>query len=171
MALKEIKWIENQMKKLLEPHFDLDVWKTSACLMLDSIFGENNHRTRQLVELDNMFNSWSLRDAVGNESYEERNKRMAAEILQSALDELEMVGLPKKNATFDGLLSELLMTIFDELKGSQIRRLKQIVAADIPKEEKKRQVSEILRETGDENDILTKLLLHPSLEKLLKSGQ
>ena len=65
-------------------------------------------------------------------------------------------------ATFDGLLSELLMTIFDELKGSQIRRLKQIVAADMPKEEKKRQVSEILRETDDENDILTKLLLHPS---------
>jgi hypothetical protein len=171
MVLKEIKWIENQMKKLQEPHFDLDVWKTSACLMLDSIFGANNHRTKQLEQLDNMFNSWSLRDAVGNESYNDRNRRMAAEILQSAKEELEIVGLKRKNTEFSYLLDELLTSIFDELKGSQVRNLKQIMVADLPKEEKKRQVSDILRETGDENLILTKLLLHPSLEELLKKEE
>jgi len=170
MAHNEIKWIENQMKKLHEPNFDLDVWKTSACLMLDGIFGVNNSRSKQLLDLDNKFNSWSLRDAVGNESYLERNKRTAAEILQSAMDELETVGKPKKNVTSDHQVLELLNAIFDELKGSQVRNLKQVLQTEMTPEEKKRRISDILREAGDENYLLTKLLLHPYIVELLKHG-
>lgn len=170
MAHNEIKWIENQMKKLHEPHFDLDVWKTSACLMLDGIFGANNPRSKQLLDLDNTFNSWSLRDAVGNESYLERNKRMAAEILQSAMDELEILGKPEKNRTSHQQMNDLLNTIFDELKGSQVRILKQVLQTEMNHEEKKRQISDILREAGDENYLLTKLLLHPYIVELLKNG-
>ena len=49
MALKEIKWIENQLNKLQSPDLDLNVWKASACLMLDSIFGTDNFRSKQRI--------------------------------------------------------------------------------------------------------------------------
>lgn len=170
MALKEIKWIENQMEKLNAPDFDIDAWKSSACLMLDGIFGEGNHRSSQLAKLDNRFNSWSLRDATGNESYEERNQRMATEILQSAIDELEISGITKKNNEVEQVLNELLTIIFDEMKGTQVKKLKMVLTLNLPVEEKKRQVADIMREAGDGNNILTHLLLHQAIGELLKKG-
>jgi len=168
MALKEIKWIENQLNKLQSPDLDLNVWKASACLMLDSIFGTDNFRSKQIEALSNKFNSWSLRDATGNESYEERNQRMAAEILQSAIDELEMMGLPKKDDQVEKLLKELLTIIFDELKGNQVKKLRQIITADLPTDDKKRQLSDILREAGGGDSILINLMLHPAIGEMLK---
>lgn len=170
MTHKAIKWIENQLKKLESPDFDFEVWETSTCLMLDTLFGNDNPFSQRLLNLDNTFNSWSLRDATGNESYEERSKKMAAEILQSAMDELEIMGKHEKNRIPHQQMNDLLNTIFDELKGSQVRILKQVLQTEINPEEKMRRISDILREAGNENYLLTSLLLHPYIAELLKHG-
>lgn len=169
MTHKAIKWIENQMKKLETPDFDFEVWETSTCLMLDTLFGKDNPLTQRLLNLDNTFNSWSLRDATGNESYEERSKKLATEILQSAIDEIQMLGLEDSLLGKETALNDILAIILDEMKGSQIKKLKQVFTSDTQEDEKRRQVGDIVRESGGSNTMLVNILMHPALISMLKS--
>jgi len=169
MTHKAIKWIENQMKKLETPDFDFEVWETSTCLMLDTLFGKDNPLTQRLLNLDNTFNSWSLRDATGNESYEERSKKLATELLQSAIDEIQMLGLEDSLLGKETALNDILAIILDEMKGSQIKKLKQVFTSDTQEDEKRRQVGDIVRESGGSNTMLVNILMHPALISMLKS--
>lgn len=169
MTHKAIKWIENQMKKLETPDFDFEVWETSTCLMLDTLFGKDNPLTQRLLNLDNTFNSWSLRDATGNESYEERSKKMATEILQSAIDEIQILGLEDSHLGKETALNDILAIILDEMKGSQIKKLKQVFTSDTQEDEKRRQVGDIVRESGESNTILVNILMHPALVSMIKT--
>lgn len=171
MAQKEIKLLEQQIARLSAKDFNLDSWKNYTLIILAKIFGHGNEMSRQIEQIDFKFNSWSLRDASGNESYEEGKKRQAKEILQAAIDELNVFGLPKKE---DGELSEnqineLLHFVLDELKGSQVRQLKSIILSKSSDEEKRRLVSELISEIGGNTafDVLTNMLLHPSFSKLI----
>lgn len=171
MAQKEIKLLEQQIARLSAKDFNLDSWKNYTLIILAKIFGHGNEMSRQIEQIDFKFNSWSLRDASGNESYEEGKKRQAKEILQAAIDELNVFGLPKKE---DGELSEnqikeLLQFVLDELKGSQVKQLKSIIASNNSGEEKRRLLNELVSETGGNTafDILANMLMHPAFSKLI----
>ncbi len=163
MTHKAINWFENQMIKLEASDFDFEVWETSTCLMFDTLFGKENPFTQRLLNLDNTFNSWSLRDAVGNQSYEERNRKMAAEILQSAIDRLRIDENSSIDMKSNSIVDELLAIVYDELTGNQVRTLKGLLLADHSSDEKKRQLADIFREDGISERILVRLMLVPSV--------
>jgi len=171
MAQKEIKLLEQQIARLSAKDFNLDSWKNYTLIILSKIFGSGNEMSRQIEQIDFKFNSWSLRDASGNESYEEGKKRQAKEILQAAIDELNVFGLPKKDedALSENQIKELLHFVLDELKGTQVRQLKNILTSSSTDAEKRRLVSELISEIGDNTafDVLTNMILHPAFSKLV----
>ena len=71
MSEKEIQLLEQQIEKLDTKDFDLQAWKKYTIVILARIFGNKNEKIRLVEKLDYEFSSWSLRDASGNESYEE----------------------------------------------------------------------------------------------------
>ncbi len=83
MVNKEIKLLERQIEKLSASDFDFEAWKKYSVIILSRIFGDNDEKIKQLKNIDFEFSSWSLRDASGNESYEEGSKRLATEVFKS----------------------------------------------------------------------------------------
>ena len=162
MAQKEIKLLQQQIDKLYVKDFDLEPWKKYTIVLLERIFGSDNEKIRMIKEVEFEFSSWSLRDASGNESYEEGSIKLAREILQAAIDELKAFGLPettKKDSSEESVLG-LLNFLLDELKGSEVKELKSILSSNENQQEKKRKVKEILQNLGENSayDILTNML-------------
>ena len=171
MAQKEIKLLQQQIDKLYTDDFELEPWKKYTVVLLERIFGAETEKIRMIREIDFEFSSWSLRDASGNESYEESSKKQAREILQAAIDELKIFGLPdvsKKEQSEKALLT-LLNCLLDELKGSQVKQLKVIFSSGDSSEEKKRKVKEILQSLGETGayEVLTNMLFLPEAQHIL----
>ena len=169
MVKKEIKLLQKQIEKLNDKDFDFEAWKKYSLLQLTRIFGKEDPKITQLNNIDFEFNSWSLRDASGNESYEEGSKRLAREVLQAAIDELDIYGLPHKESNVNDLINEIIGIITDELKGSQIKKLKEVLTSNESEEEKKRRIKELIEELGENSSIkiLTNILLHQKIEHYL----
>lgn len=171
MVQKEIKLLQQQIDKLYADDFELAPWKKYTVIFLERIFGAGNEKIRMINEIDFEFSSWTLRDASGNESYEERSKKEAQEILQAAIDELKTFGLPDK-ATKEATgrtLKELLNCLLDELKGSQVKQLKAVLSSDDNEEEKKRKVKDILQNLGEQGayEVLANILLLPEMQTVM----
>ena len=75
MAGKETKLLKQQIDKLSDKDFDLQGWKKYTIIILTRIFGEKSEKIRMVDKLEYEFSSWSLRDASGNESYEEGDRK------------------------------------------------------------------------------------------------
>lgn len=153
-----IKILEIQLLKTKEDTFDVDSWKKYNFQLLKRLFGSLDERLKQIENIDSEYNSWSLRDASGNESYNEKTKREAAEIIQSAIDELKLFGLGSNLA--DDTAENLKSIILDELKGSQTKLIHSILKEELSGEEKKRRISEIIDNIDNEAKslIITKIL-------------
>jgi len=111
-----------------------------------------------------------LRDASGNESYEEGSKKLASEVLKAAIDELKIYGLPDLKEDNSTIISqELLNIILDEFKGSQVKQLKSILSSGDSLTEKKRRVKEIIEEIGEYGsyDIITNILTNSTIVSLI----
>lgn len=169
MVKKEIKFLQKQIEKLDAKDFDFEAWKKYSMLQLTRIFGEKDPKISQLNKIDFEFNSWSLRDASGNESYEEGSKRLAREVLQAAIDELDIYGLPEKESDINDFITDIIGIVTDEFKGSQIKKLKVILFSNESEEEKKRRIKELLEELENNSSItiLTNVLLNPQIIRSL----
>lgn len=171
MSKKEIQLLEQQIAKLSSEDFDLEAWKKYTIIILANIFGENNIKVHQIEKLEYVFNSWALRDASGNESYEEGTKKLAREILQASIDELKTFGLPDpSNNKSDETLQKFLSILLDELKGSQVKQLKSILSSHESEEEKGRQIKEILEGLGEYSaySVLTSMVMQEEAVKLIR---
>lgn len=172
MSKKEIQLLDQQIAKLSAKDFDLEAWKKYTIIILAKIFGENNIKVHQVEKLEYVFNSWALRDASGNESYEEGTKKLAREILQASIDEIKTFGLPDPaDKKSDEILQEFLNNLLDELKGSQVKQLKSILSSSESKDEKRRLIKEILEGLGEYGaySVLTSMLMQPDAVKLMKN--
>ena len=161
MVKKEIELLNIQIKKLDADDFDFESWKKYSVIILARIFGNKDQKIKQLENIDFEFSTWSLRDASGNESYEEGSKKLAAEVLKAAIDELNIYGIPKTyNENSETNTSELLNIILDEFTGSQVKKLTKILSSRENKAEKKRRVKELVEEMGEFSsyDIITNIL-------------
>jgi len=171
MAQKEIKLLQQQIDKLYTSDFELDPWKKYTVVLLERIFGSETEKIKMIRKIDFEFSSWSLRDASGNESYEEKSKREAQEILQAAIDELKTFGLPDMSIKdqAEEALRALLNCLLDELKGAQVKQLKAILSSGESDEEKKRKVKEILQSLGETgaNEVLANMLFLPETRTVL----
>lgn len=174
MPEKEIQLLEQQIERLNAKDFDLEGWKKYTIVVLARIFGGKSEKIKLVDKLEYRFNSWSLRDASGNESYEEGTRKLAREILQAAIDELKTLGKPDLNDDKEETeqdIRDFVNLLLDELKGSQVKQLKVILKSKENKEEKKRMIKEILEGLGEYGayDVLTEMLMHPASVRLLKN--
>ncbi len=65
---KYIVLLSEQLDKLNSTTFDFTAWKKSTVLLMSSIFGVNNVRTKAIESIEYEFNSWSLRDESGTKN-------------------------------------------------------------------------------------------------------
>ncbi len=171
MVNEEIKLLNEQITKLDSKDFDFEAWKKYSLLILTRIFGGNDVKVKQLKGIEFEFNSWSLRDASGNESYEEGSKKLAKEVITAAIDELNIYGLPEqRKAGNNDISDELLTIILDEFKGSQVKELRKILNSKSNLTEKKRLIKELIEELGEFTgiEILTNILTNKRVIQSLK---
>jgi len=90
---KEIQLLKKLIEQLDDKNFNLDGWKSSAMIILARIFGENSQKLRQIEKIEYDYSSWSMRDTSGI-PYLKTCKKLGRQILETAILELEMLGLP-----------------------------------------------------------------------------
>lgn len=168
MKKEAIKLLKQQLEKIDNKDFDLESWKKYTIIILSRVFGEENQKIKQIDDLEFEYNSWSLRDASGNESYEDGTTKLAKEIIQASIDEIAAFGItePGKN-NYDQELETILNIVLDELKGSQVKQIKSIINSSDSKEEKNRLVFEIIGTLGETTvfKVITDILTHKSISR------
>jgi hypothetical protein len=171
MPEKEIQLLKTQIDKLSKKDFDLDAWKKATIIILARIFGENNLKIRQIESIEYDYSSWSLRDTTGFNTYLDSCKKLGREILQASIDELESLGLPKSEETTNEFFLIITGALQDEMKGSQVKEINQVLASGESPEIKREKILEKLKEYGSEisQDILSNILTSlPMIKKFTK---
>jgi hypothetical protein len=160
MAKKEISILKKQIERLDIKDFDLEAWKKFTIVMLARIFGDTSEKIRQIESIEYDYSSWSLRDTSGSSSYLESCKKLGRKILEASIEELEAFGLPESSGEDDKFFHIIIEALQDELKGAQMRQLKDVILKTKKEEDMKEQVREILNDydTGVPVDILTSIL-------------
>ena len=97
MKSQYIKLLKKQITKLEDDSFDLEAWKTSAITVLHRIFGEQDLRAKQIENLKIDYSSWALRDSNSNYKPIETAKLKGKEVLNTAIDEIEIFGAPENH--------------------------------------------------------------------------
>ena len=174
---KDISLLREQLAKLESSDFELKTWKSFTIIILDRIFGNNSQKIKQIEKINYDYSSWSLRDTSGSSGNKESCKKLAGEILESSIMELEnTIKSESVESEEDKIKSDLFLSINDikmifheELKGSQIKELKLILSSDDkPVEIKSRLIGKI-KEFGVNTapQILALLLLNKDISKSL----
>ncbi len=98
MKAQYINLLKKQVSKLDDESFELEAWKTSAITVLQRIFGESDLRAKQIDNLKIDYSSWALRDSNSKYKPVEIAKLKGKEILNTAIDEIEVFGAPENHA-------------------------------------------------------------------------
>lgn len=171
MALKEVTLLKQQIEKLNDKDFDLSAWKKFTIVFLSRIFGDDSPKINQIDKIESDYSSWSLRDTSGSSSNIDTSKKLAREILEAAIAEIESFGIPgKTNDTASIELINIINEILqDELKGSQYKELKKIMKSGLNSKEKRIKISEELKVFGHEaaNGILSGVLGNSKISKMI----
>jgi hypothetical protein len=171
MPDKEIQLLKTQIDKLSKKDFDLDAWKKYTIIILARIFGENSMKIKQIENIEYDYSSWSLRDTTGSNTYLDSCKKLGREILQASVDELETLGLPQSETSADEFFQVIADALKDELKGTQVKELGQILSSGDSQPEKRDKILEKLKEYGSDTsqDILSNILTSlPVIKKFIK---
>jgi len=160
MPEKEIQLLKSQIDKLTAKDFDLDAWKKSTIIILARIFGDSNLKIKQIESIEYDYSSWSLRDTTGFNTYLDSCKKLGREILQASVDEIETLGLPGTEENVDEFFLVITGALQDELKGSQVKEINQILSSGDNPEAKRDKILEKLKEYGSDisQDILSNIL-------------
>ena len=89
---KLIATLRKYEQRISDKEFDLEAWKSSAIPLISRIFGDRSGKVVQLESLKIDYSSWALRDAPSTYQPLESCKRKAKEIIQAAIDEIEIFG-------------------------------------------------------------------------------
>ncbi|MEQ8531325.1 MAG: hypothetical protein RIB86_05720, partial [Imperialibacter sp.] len=82
--------------KLNEKEFDLEAWKASAVSLFSRTFGATDPKIKQIHDLKIDYSSWALRDAPSTYHPLDSCKKLGREVVLSAIDEIELFGLPEQ---------------------------------------------------------------------------
>lgn len=99
MKSQYIKLLKKQIVKLDDEHFDLEAWKSSAISVLSRVFGKDDLRAEQIKQLKIDYSSWALRDSNANYKPVETAKLKGREILNTAVEEIEIFGVPENHSS------------------------------------------------------------------------
>jgi len=141
MPLKEVDLLHDLITRLDHKPFDLQSWKTNAMMALGRIFGETSRKVELIRNIQPDFSSWSLRDATGRMTQMDVCRKMGKEVLEACISELEMFGLPEKSDPSD---NPALVALEEFITVKQSRELADLIASDLPAEEKSVKMTEIL---------------------------
>ena len=124
MKEKYIELLQKQLDKLDNKDFDFDAWKASSIIILSRIFGATDIVVKNLRELKVDYgSSWSMRAVSGSFNPIESAKKHCREILSTALDEIQYLGLNHLNAN-----EQLLKKGFeDTLTVKEYKKLKNLM--------------------------------------------
>lgn len=167
MAQKEISILRNQIEKLDDPKFNLNVWKSTTIIVLDRIFGRDSEKINLVKNINYEYSSWTLRDTSGVPA-SETVKKLGREILETAIHEIEVFGLPELKKRDHIEISVIKSALENTLRISQYRELLEIINENKDRAERKKILSEKLQTYGDESvrSILSDILSHPDVEIL-----
>lgn len=159
--------LRKQVEKLGSDNFDLEAWKSATMSVLTRIFGPSDSRILQIEGLKIDYGSWALRDAQGSYNPLATCKKKGEELLEAAISELEILGLPE-NEKGTSIVS-LISSLEDELKVSQIKSLKNILNSDQDTTKKQAELVKAIESWGKKipSLILAKFMLQSDLEKHL----
>lgn len=140
MADKEIALLQEQIERLQDKKFDLEAWKNHTLIFLERIFGKDSSKLKMIKELGYDYSSWNLRDtaAAGKTNDKDPVLMQAGEILNAAITELKLLGLPETKNDNEKIL-ELLS---DELTGKQMKELETLIKSE--DEDKSEKITNIL---------------------------
>ena len=161
---KYISLLKEQLIKLDSPNFDLAAWKKSTILILSTIFGENNIRTKSIESIDYEYNSWSLRDESGSK---DPVKVICSDTLQSIIKEIELSDDIFHRPEDSSDLSFIWEAFENELTGSKSKALKKILSEEKNSDIRNTEIDIILQELPDQTkrNILKQILLSSELKK------
>lgn len=167
MAEKEIELIKKQIEKLNHKEFNLKVWKSTTILVLDRIFGRDSEKISLIRNISYDYSSWTLRDTSGA-SASDFVKKLGREILETAIQDLDVFGLPEKQESNQVEISAIQSALEDEFRISQYRELISIIKENKNRPERKKKLAEKLQTYGDETvrEVLAGILSHPAFEGL-----
>lgn len=166
---KYISLLKEQLNKLDSPGFDLSAWKRSTILILSTIFGENNIRTKSIETIDYEYNSWSLRDETGSK---DPVKVICRETLEAIINEIELSDNIELTSTTKPVDLSFIWEAFEnELTGAKLKELRRILSTKNNADIKNTEVDIILQELPDETkrNILKQILLSKELKDWLQS--
>ncbi|MFA8301052.1 MAG: hypothetical protein ACEPOV_12865 [Hyphomicrobiales bacterium] len=125
---KAIQLLKTQQEKLDLKGFDLDSWKNYTIIILGRIFGDNSRKIRQIEDINFHFGSWSLRDTSGKDAYLISCKKLAKEILQASIDEIDLMGFPEHKTTIESDNIFFLLSIMEEHSGKiTVKEIKKLL--------------------------------------------
>ncbi len=154
-----IKLLKKQIEKLENEDFDLDAWKGGTQAVLERLFGSDSSKIQQLHAIKIDYSSWALRDSTAKYNPRDTVKRLGRELLDSAIDEIELMGLPSKDKSEDGqALATLMQDHFDK---SIAKSIADILEGDLPKSKKRGKLKSQLKKltSDDKTELIIDLLL------------
>jgi hypothetical protein len=167
MSEKEIEIIRKQIDKLNDKDFDLNIWKSSAIMIMERIFGRDSEKINLIRNINYDYSSWTLRDTSGA-SASEVVKKLGRELLETAIQELEVFGIPEKKETSQVEATVITSALEDALRVSQYREIIALIGEKTSQAERKKKLNEKLQTFGDETvrEVLAGILSNPALEGL-----
>lgn len=167
MVKKYIELINSQLEKLNEKNFDLKSWKTATILILDRIYGENSKIAEEIQNINFDMSSWTLRDTLAKQSNIDASKQKGKSILEAAINELNLVGLPEKENKSSLNLEILLNAMTNELKGSQYKEITEIAKSREKYNAKRTKILDKLKTYGSDvsENILASILANDEMKK------
>lgn len=167
--MKEIELLQAQIEKLDAKEFDLGAWKQYTVVLLSRIFGEHDPRISQVKKIEFDYSSWSMRATTGKTSHMDSLKKLAREVLQASIDELNAFGLPEQG---DRKISLEVISgaLEEELKVSQIRKIKTLITSNLDQEIRKIELMELMKsfDAGFANHFVLNILTHPAVAKAMQ---
>ncbi|WP_339784300.1 MAG: hypothetical protein ACMVP2_10900 [Imperialibacter sp.] len=127
--------------KLNEKEFDLEAWKASAVSLFSRTFGASDPKIKQIQDLKIDYSSWALRDAPSTYHPLESCKNLGREVVLSAIDEIELFGLPEQKD-----LRKLLGEVYLEAEVKQIVALAGV-------EKKEAELKKLLEKAGNQKNV------------------
>lgn len=127
--------------KLGDKEFDLEAWKASAVSLFSRTFGASDPKLKPLHDLKIDYSSWALRDAPSTYHPMDSCKKMGKEIVLSAIEEIELFGLPDQKDVI-----KLLKEVYSEAEVKQIVLLTGV-------EKKEAELKKLLDKAGMEKSV------------------
>ncbi len=181
MIQKFIEAFEEVRSPKIQTNADLNSWKARTINIVTRVYGLNSKQEEQIKNIKYTVGiSWGV---VGGPSGGGGNNardctKQASDLVSSFIYDLNTFGIPEKKEQYlkNGInisvnqnqtvnVNVIWESVMDELTGSQLKELKEVINEEIPKEEKKIKVINKISSFGKDlaANILASIITNPAI--------